>query len=608
MADGDKLVTLDGLKAVYDVLAEKDANAIATAMAVKGGNASLTWEAGNVVANYTYPNRGKNGTQDFTNNGYIRTFGYVPALKSRIHFGWNSALNRVYAIFYDKSFSYIGYAEIQSGNSRIYYYQPDGTNEYIANYPSFEYIDLFSGTAWVRFSVQFATGSIPADVATAAGMMDVVTGSAVADNAAAIAVNTNDIKANGYIHITDPKQLNWVIRAQTSVSTGEIAGGIDQYITMARPLFARAGSTVSPDTTGGYRCGMAIYTKSADGKYTFSSAKSLNEMDSGWTAPSDCYISINVRKTANSQVADTGYIDHVNLNIWSDSVYDLAYDKFSANQEPDLLFWGDSMTAGASTTTTIASACASELGRTYLNCGVGGESANTIAARQGGNSIIIPAGDVNDTYNDGFTDVFGGTVQPIRQTGGASSGAVLYINGQECTLSVQQTSSSSDDAVYTISGYAGSATTVPKMGRFLGSKYTGKVVIIWVGQNGSTFGIETGVDARMTIIDSMIAHIPHKRYVVIGMSSGNDSTRDDDDAAMLAHYGNQFLPIRKLMVRDGLTIAGITATEQDTTDIGNGKVPTSLRLATDNLHYNNSGNTVAGKLLADKIRALGYFD
>ena len=306
--------------------------------------------------------------------------------------------------------------------------------------------------------------------------------------------------------------------------------------------------------------------------------------------------------------------------VYADKLVDFNQNNFYTKTEintlilqPDykIVFWGDSLTAGAGGEgTNYPNVCASELGiatTNILNCGVGGESANTIAARQGGNTLIIPAGAINGDYTpEQFVDIFGGSPRPLRQGTGNNTGNTLYVDGQECTLSRTQTSSTSSDLVYTISGYTGSTSAIPKLARFAGSNVNGEIVVIWVGQNGAHVGSDSSVSARIAIIDSMIAHIGHMRYVIFGLSSGTETERADEDAALLAHYGNKFFPVRKMLVNYGLTIAGITSTAQDATDIASGKVPTSLRLDVDNVHMNSYGYTAIGKLLADKIRSLGY--
>ena len=284
-------------------------------------------------------------------------------------------------------------------------------------------------------------------------------------------------------------------------------------------------------------------------------------------------------------------------NIDYVSVFVDYIDDVNKTYNFDLLFWGDSLTAGAGGNgTTYPRICALELGLSYTNCGVGGETANTIAARQGGNNVIIPAGAINGNYSS-LTDIFGASIAPLLQGNGANSGNELYINGEKCSLSYSA-------GTYTISGYTGGTSSVPLLGRFAGSDFTGDIVVIFVGQNGAAISGLTELESRIAIIDSMIKHIGHNRYVILGLSSGTNDSRASDDRTMLAHYGNKFFPTRKLLVENGLTINGLTPTAQDTTDISNGTVPTSLRY--DHVHLNAYGYTALGKMLADKIKSLGY--
>lgn len=265
----------------------------------------------------------------------------------------------------------------------------------------------------------------------------------------------------------------------------------------------------------------------------------------------------------------------------------------------DVLFWGDSLTAGAGGNgTTFPIVCVNELGVSGINCGVGGESANVIAARQGGNNVLIPAGNINGSYST-LTDVFGKNIEPLLQGNGYKSANIIWIKGQKCTLS-------RSNNVYTIAGYTGEASAVPVLGMFNGSLYRGKVTVIFVGQNGAYVGSDSSLDSRIAIIDSMIAHLHNKNYVIMGLSTGTESSRASEDLALLKKYGNKFFPTRKMLVDYGLAAVGLTPTSQDTTDISNGTVPTSLR--SDNTHMNANGYTAIGKLLADKIRSLGYFN
>lgn len=265
----------------------------------------------------------------------------------------------------------------------------------------------------------------------------------------------------------------------------------------------------------------------------------------------------------------------------------------------DLICWGDSLTAGAGGDgTNYPDVCATELNLTVKNCGVGGESANTVSARQGGNAVVIPAGAVNGSYST-LTDVFGAEIAPLVQGDGGNSGDSLFINGDKCTL----TYSSSQ---YTIAGYTKGTTSVPLLGRFAGSDFNGDITVIFVGANGADVGSVSDVDALITIIDSMIAHLKNNKYVVFAkwVANGTEESLSSDDAKMLSHYGNKLFPMRKMLVNYGLDLLDITPTADDLADIAVGTIPTSLR--DDSIHLNANGYTAVGKFLADKIKSLGY--
>lgn len=288
-----------------------------------------------------------------------------------------------------------------------------------------------------------------------------------------------------------------------------------------------------------------------------------------------------------------------------------------------LLFWGDSLTAGGGT--NFPQVCANALGvadTDLRNCGVGGESANTIACRQGGDMIVIPAGDeghlINRVYNyTEITDLFGRQLL-FRGNSEDKGAAKVVINGQECTMTATVTNPVANSTLE-ISGYTSPDpdvqwTNIPLYGRCCGADFNGRVVIIFVGTNGAFDGSGTQtVASHMAVIDSMIANIQHKQYLIMGISKGNKNEAlfgttypDEYDQAMLNHYGAKFFPTRKMLVQCGLAVANITPTAQDLTDIENGFVPTSLHISGDNTHLNAAGYEALGKLVAAKIKSLGY--
>jgi hypothetical protein len=290
---------------------------------------------------------------------------------------------------------------------------------------------------------------------------------------------------------------------------------------------------------------------------------------------------------------------NIKFMLFTDStLYDLWNAINDVDYTTDLCFWGDSLTAGAGGSgTSYPSVCASELGITsFKNCGVGGENANTIACRQGGNSLILKAGTVSEYSLSELTDIYGTTCNPLRQGSGSNSVNPIYINGVECNLSVSQTSTTDPNAKYTITGYDKPLLAETPV-KFSGCDIAAKITVIFVGQNGPDLA------ERLSIIDSMISKINDK-YIVMGLSTGSATSRSDEESNMLSKYGVHYFNTRNMLSKYGMAIMNLTPTTSDVNEMSKGEVPSSLR--SDSVHLNANGYTALGKMLAQKIRACGY--
>jgi hypothetical protein len=307
----------------------------------------------------------------------------------------------------------------------------------------------------------------------------------------------------------------------------------------------------------------------------------------------------------NSAIVRIDNISHVpnTVNIkfmlFTDStLYDLWNTINVVDYTTDLCFWGDSLTAGAGGSgTNYPNVCASELGITsFKNCGVGGENANTIACRQGGDSLILKPGNVSEYSLSELTDIYGTQCNPLRQGSGSNSVNPIYINGVKCTLSISQTSATDQNAKYTITGYNEPLLAETPV-KFSGCDITSRITVIFVGQNGPY------LEERLSIIDSMISKINDK-YIVMGLSSGSATSKSDEESQMLSKYGVHYFNTRNMLSKYGMSIMNLTPTTSDVEEMSKGEVPSSLR--SDSVHLNANGYTALGKMLAQKIRACGY--
>lgn len=334
------------------------------------------------------------------------------------------------------------------------------------------------------------------------------------------------------------------------------------------------------------------------GAINFKNGKiSLNKMTLRKGGSSSDVINSAVLRIDNiSQVPNT---INIKFMLFTDStLYDLWDTIPVAEYTTDLCFWGDSLTAGAGGAgINFPSVCASELGITsFKNCGVGGENANTIACRQGGNSLILKEGTVSEYSLSELTDIYGTRCNPLRQGTGSNSVNPIYINGVKCNLSISQTGISDTNAKYTITGYNDKLLAETPV-KFSGCDIKSKITVIFVGQNGPDLA------ERLNIIDSMISKINDK-YIIMGLSSGNSASKANEEAQMLSKYGVHFFNTRYMLSKYGMNIMNLTPTSSDTIAMNNGEVPSSLR--SDSIHLNANGYTALGKMIAQKIRACGY--
>lgn len=278
---------------------------------------------------------------------------------------------------------------------------------------------------------------------------------------------------------------------------------------------------------------------------------------------------------------------------------------------PDIICWGDSMTAGAGGNgTTYPNVLQSLLAAagssaTVRNAGVGGESSVTITARSGANPFILLPTTGEIPASGGVTvsleAINGYAPAPLFQgTGTPGTSFSGYLAGVLGTLSRSETDGVS---TYTFTrSTAGAAVSVarPQPFRTLFSEARREdIQIIWIGQNGP--GNARAIQDARAIINHCKAL--DKRYLVISKPGGT-SAADVDDAAFFAEFGRRFIPIRQYMVRFGLADAGIEPTEGDLTDIAAGTVPRSIRV--DSVHWIAAGYTILGNLIYQRLNELGW--
>ena len=265
-------------------------------------------------------------------------------------------------------------------------------------------------------------------------------------------------------------------------------------------------------------------------------------------------------------------------------------------------------------------------GGTVYNMGIGGETATTIAARQGVLDIVttedfvIPAeGEVEIMFGGSN----GGSVAP-RNTNLAGWNP-CEIAGVKGTLSatVVKGANGSQNVAYATFTRSEKGTPIKvKAGERIAVEaqdMMGDINIIFSGTNGGWSDTNVSAYASMSSADkaseikSLIDLLEKQtkksknpdKYIVLGLTIGQKAAWQDLTDAMSERFGDNFIDLRaELSKEEVLTEAGITPTSEDLTAIANGQVPPSL--LTDGTHFIDAGYKKIAELVYDKLKELGY--
>ena len=293
--------------------------------------------------------------------------------------------------------------------------------------------------------------------------------------------------------------------------------------------------------------------------------------------------------------------------------------------------WGDSLTAGGGWTKKLQELS----GLTVYNGGTGGENAQTIFARQGGdimitNNITIPASNsesvviASRSADTGILTQEGNRVTPLLQ-GGAHVNPVK-VGDVEGTLSWTGSSYNDQNGTWTFTRKAsGDSITVDRptaiRTEFDRNKNSPYLMIIFMGQNQGYSSNEDLVRMHRRMID----HAHAENVIVLGLSSGTKSSRADYEALMKKEFGRYFISLREYLstpiyddggetiiscyglADQGLSIDPNYSYSGKTTlqEIEEGSTP--HQILADSVHYTTGTKEVIGKLIYKRCCELNIF-
>lgn len=250
-----------------------------------------------------------------------------------------------------------------------------------------------------------------------------------------------------------------------------------------------------------------------------------------------------------------------------------------------------------------------------VNMGAGQEDAATVLGRAGvvpyviNEDFVIPGG--KESVSVSIVSEDGRTVSPL--TAGSVGVNPVTIAGVEGTLVRTSDVQGWDQVLYQFTRLEeGTETPVAKGTEVVTSckdEYRDYIHIVWLGTYGEYDTPEKLVSDTKALLQRQ--NINGNRFLVIGpcTTKGTWGTisvtaLNAIDTAMLQAFGDHYINLRKYLIEDGLRDAGLSSSGKDTP----GTVPVAFRSNAGGADMNGVAYQLIGKLVYERMNALGYFD
>ena len=339
---------------------------------------------------------------------------------------------------------------------------------------------------------------------------------------------------------------------------------------------------------------------------------------------------------------DIEIVDLDNTKIIATELIDFDKSKYYTKSEINEMIniptkyitcWGDSLTEGGGWTSRLQELT----GMTVYNGGTGGESSKTICSRQGAdamvvNNITIPADTSNvliasRTDDIGITTVEGNKVTPLLQ--GGSHVNPCKIGDIEGTLRWTGSNYADTSGTWVFKrSTAGDSSITINRPTVLRTNYDMNrnnpyLMIIFIGQNG---GWDNDLDTLVRQHRLMIEHANAEHVIILGLSSGNTSTRTEYETRMKQEFGRYFISLREYLstpIYENGEIVSCYGIEDQNAEIDMDYVATNASgktvkqaitdgivphaILTDGVHYTSETKTVIGDLIYKRCKELNIF-
>jgi len=273
--------------------------------------------------------------------------------------------------------------------------------------------------------------------------------------------------------------------------------------------------------------------------------------------------------------------------------------------------FGDSLTQGAGATSATGLNYVAQLSnilypRLIINSGMGGQTMQQIASRQGAKPIYVT---LNGNAFNGVNDVSITSIssQFLSMSDTVAKYASGIINGVPCIITRTVVSSVE---TYVIKGANNSTATIPANSIFYpDSSYNAlqTIQVFWWGRNNvpTLTGLDTLIDNAISIMSSP------RRFLIIGVlpalneiiGTTNYNAIVAMNAILSSNYPNNYIASTP-PTNTEMSAIMYTPSAQDNIDIANGVFPTGMH--NDNVHLNGYGYNIIANRVALMIKQYGW--
>lgn len=444
--------------------------------------------------------------------------------------------------------------------------------------------------------------------------------------------NVLDIQVTSYPNKANPAEFQY---NKTINGSGQIVDSDNQYIT--NKFSVSKGDTVYLTILKGglfldvhsvtmmyLCCFKKDGTLSGDGRNQFSQSKKIEDNETAYciVAMSNQTVGRTISITLNNfpTSKDTfeeykpDKVDSVRI-----STIENRLDSYIPAVEKIIDFWGDSrIEMGKDDNSSIAYKTGELLGNSFIttNNGISGQCSGAVAFRFG-------ASEVFGTVKNNILPASGSVdITPVVTTGERSGNNLMVAGrGSRCIFAniVGYLGGDSGRGKITFTREIdGSAVNIPANTKFIPdnlANYNHRVVF-WCGKNDNAFAGIYYVSGVLDNYRAMISKLKHDKFLILGETySNNDNFNsgssyriktDNLNSQLASLYPDNYIDVQTLLVANGLTLAGLSATEKDTECLAKGWIPDSLM--NDPVHLNAKGREVVAKIIYEWIQNHGWLD